>query len=307
MPFDQGSGHPEQSRGVSDSFEFGGEIAWRPLPDQIERSRLKAFIDHHKLGSYDELLRRSTADPAWFWNAVFDDLRIEFYKPYTQVIDTSPGIAWTRWCVDGELNIVHNCLDKWIGTPVEGRIAIRWEGEEGATRTMTYGELFRQVNRAANALRELGVRQGDRVALFMPMCPELIVAFFAVIKVGGIILPLFSGYGADAIATRLRDSEVKVLVAADGFWRRGQVVAMKPTADQAADASPSVERILLVPRLGIDIPWNPARDRRWEELVDRQAGECETERTSAEDPLMIIYTSGTTGRPKGALHTHCGF
>jgi acetyl-CoA synthetase len=291
----------------ADTFEFGGEIAWRPLPGHIERSRLKAFIDRHDLGSYDELLRRSTADPEWFWNAVFDDLRIEFYRPYTQVMDTSRGIAWTRWCVDGHLNIVHNCLDKWIGTPVEGKIAVRWEGEEGATRTMTYGELFRQVNRCANALRELGVHKGDRVALFMPMCPELIVAFFAVIKIGGIILPLFSGYGADAIATRLRDSEVKVLVAADGFWRRGQVVGMKPTADQAADASPSVERILLVPRLGIDIPWNQARDRRWNELVDRQADECETERTSAEDPLMIIYTSGTTGRPKGALHTHCGF
>ena len=292
---------------MSESFEFGGEIAWRPTPDYINNSRLKAFIDKHALGTYDALLRRSTSDLEWFWNAVIDDLDIRFYTPYTRVLDTSRGIPWTTWCVGGSLNIVHNCLDKWIGTSVEHKDALRWEGEEGATRIFTYGELTREVNRCANALRALGVGKGDRVALFMPMCPELIIAFFAVIKIGAIILPLFSGYGTDAVATRLRDAEASVLITADGFWRRGQAVATKPIADAAVAEAPSIRHVIVVSRLGLDIPWNESRDRRWADLVPMQPDTAATERTSAEDPLMIIYTSGTTGRPKGALHTHCGF
>ena len=225
---------------MSPEFEFGGTIAWRPTPEQIERSRLRHFMDRHGLADYAALLERSTTDLDWFWNAVMADLDIQFYEPYERVVDTSAGIPWTRWCVGGRMNIVHNCLDKWIGTPTEHRPALHWEGEEGASRTMTYGELWREVNRAANGLRAIGVTKGDRVALFMPMCPELIVAFFATIKIGAIILPLFSGYGADAVATRLRDADARVLVVADGFWRRGQLVAMKAVADEAVTASPSV-------------------------------------------------------------------
>jgi acetyl-CoA synthetase len=292
---------------MASTFEFGGEIAWRPTEEQIANARVTAFIRTYGCRDYDDLLRRAIAEPEWFWTAVLDDLGIDFYEPYTKVLDTSRGIAWPRWCVGGRLNIVHNCLDKWMGTPTEDRIVLRWEGEEGTTRSLTYGELFRQTNRCANALRELGVGTGDRVALFMPMCPELVAAFFATIKIGGIVLPLFSGYGADAVATRLVDAEVRVLFTADGFWRRGRAVEMKPIADQAADAAPSVEHMVVVSRIGAQVPWHERRDRRWDELVVRQPDEAETERTEAEDALMIIYTSGTTGRPKGALHTHCGF
>ena len=292
---------------ATDHFEFGGEIAWRPTPEQRDRSRLTAFITRHGLDDYDTLLRRSVEDPAWFWSAVLDDLGIEFYEPYRQILDTSAGIAWSRWCIGGRLNTVHNCVDKWIGTPTEHKNALRWEGEEGATRELTYGELFREVNRAANAMRELGVTHGDRVALFMPMCPELVVAFFAAIKLGGVVLPLFSGYGVDAVATRLVDAEATLLVTADGFWRRGQAVAMKPLADQAAAAAPSVRHLLVVSRIGADVPWTSPRDHRWEALVPRQSDVCATVRTDAEDPLMLIYTSGTSGRPKGTVHSHCGF
>lgn len=288
-------------------FEFGGEIAWRPTPEYRDRSRLAAFIARHHLAGLDDLLRRSVDDPRWFWRAVLDDLGIEFYEPYRDILDLSRGIAWPRWCVGGRLNIVHNCLDKWAGTPVAQKAAVRWEGEEGATRVLTYGELTREVNRCANALGELGVQQGDRVALFMPMCPELIVAFFASIKIGAVILPLFSGYGADAVAARLRDAEATLLVTADGVRRRGQIVPMKAVADEALSAAPSVRHVLVVPRLGFDVPLTSGRDRRWPDLIDRQSDACPTVRTEAEDPLMIIYTSGTTGRPKGAVHTHCGF
>jgi acetyl-CoA synthetase len=289
-----------------DHFEFGGAIAWRPTPEQIAHSRLLAFMKKHGLSSLDDLMARSTTDLEWFWRAVIDDLGIEFYQPYSRVIDLSPGIARPSWCVGGRMNIVHNCLEKWIDTPTEHRPAIRWEGEEGATRTLSYGELLREVNRAADGLRALGVKPGDRVALFMPMCPELVAAFFAVIKIGGIVLPLFSGYGADAVTTRLQDAGVTVLITADGFWRRGQAVRMKEVADVAIEAAPSVEHVVVARRLGIDVSMRP-RDLRWSDLLANRDDTCTTERTGADDALMIIYTSGTTGQPKGAVHSHCGF
>lgn len=292
---------------MSGQFEFGGEVVWRPTPELIERSRLTAFMRQHGLKDYAALMQRSTVDIEWFWDAVLKDLGIEFYQPYSKVVDLSRGIAWPRWCVGGRMNVVHNCLDKWMGTPTEARAAVIWEGEEGTARTLTYGQLFRDVNRCTNALRALGVKKGDRVALFMPMCPELIVAFFAVNKLGAIILPLFSGYGADALVTRLRDAGATALVTADGFFRRGRHVDMKATADLAVDVVPAVRHVLVVSRTGADISWRGERDHAWSELVDRQSDVCETEPTDAEDPLMILYTSGTTGTPKGALHTHCGF
>jgi len=269
-------------------------------------------MDRHGVRDFAELLHRSTSDPEWFWPAVLDDLGIEFYRRYSTVLDSSNGPAWPRWCVGGELNIVHNCLDKWMATAVEERVALRWEGEEGDVRHLTYWELWWTVNLCAAGLRRLGVGKGDRVALFMPMCPELVIAFFAVIRVGGVILPLFSGYGADAVATRLNDAGARVLVTADGFWRRGQQVRMKPIADEAVDVSPSVERVIVVPRLGIDVPLRPPRDWTWADVMRPDTTvvvppTSPTERTDAEDPLMLIYTSGTTGRPKGAVHTHCGF
>jgi acetyl-CoA synthetase len=296
---------------AGDQFEFGGDIAWRPSPEQAGGSRLKAFIDRHGLAGYDDLMRRSTTDLDWFWRAVLEDLDIRFYTPPAQIVDLSHGPAWPRWCAGGQMNIVHNCLDKWIGTPTQDRAAVIWEGEEGVTRRLTYAELYRDVNRCAGALRALGVGRGDRVALFMPMCPELIVAFFATIKIGAIVLPLFSGYGADAVATRLVDAEASVVLTADGFWRRGQAVAMKATSDEAVAHAPSVRHVIVVSRLGGQSPaGGPAGSppqHAWEDLLAAQPDDAPTERTGADDALMLIYTSGTTGRPKGAVHTHCGF
>ena len=290
----------------SSTFEFGGQIAWRPSREVIERSRLTSFMRRHDIRDFDALLERSTTDLDWFWRAVFDDLGIEFYEPFTQVVDLSKGPAWARWCVGARLNIVHNCLDKWEGTATDARPAIRWEGEEGTHGALTYAELRAATNRCANALKSLGVVAGDRVAIFLPMGPELAAAFFAVVKIGAVVLPLFSGYGADAVAARLTDAEASVVITADGFWRRGQPVAMKAVADEAVAASPSVRHVILVSRIGTTVVMH-TRDRLWSDVVESQSSVCETERTSAEDPLMLIYTSGTTGRPKGAVHTHCGF
>jgi acetyl-CoA synthetase len=289
------------------SFDFGGEIVWRPSADYIEQSRLIAFMRRHGLPTLEALQQRSIDAPEWFWRAVLDDLGIEFYEPYERVLDDSRGPAWARWCVGGRLNIVHNCLDKWLGTPVEVRDAIRCEDETGTVQTRTYRGLAADVNRCARALRALGIGKGDRVGLFMPMCPELIAAFFAIVKIGGIILPLFSGYGPEAVASRLNDAEASALFVADGFWRRGQQVLMKGTADAALERAPSVRHVIVTPRLGVDVPMTPGRDHTWHSLLSVQPDVYDTERTDAEDPLMVIYTSGTTGRPKGAVHTHCGF
>ncbi|MBI2986651.1 MAG: AMP-binding protein [Deltaproteobacteria bacterium] len=264
-------------------------------------------MDAYGIGGLEELHRRSTEEIEWFWNAVLKELKIEFYEPYERVLDSSRGIAWTRWCCGGKMNVVHNCLDKWRGTPVGGKEAVRWEGENGETRVLTYEELNRSVCRIANALRALGIKKGVSVALFMPMMPESVAALLAVAKVGGIILPLFSGYGAAAVTERLRDSGARFLLTVDGFYRRGQSVLVKPVVDAALVSATSVEHVLVLRQLGTPISWCPGRDRWWHEAVDCQSDDGETERTDAEDPLMIIYTSGTTGSPKGALHTHCGF
>ncbi len=286
----------------------GGEILWRPGEEEAARCRLRRFMDRHGIASLEELQRRSTEQLEWFWGAVLEDLGIEFYEPYSRLLDLSRGKPWARWCVAGKMNIAHNCLDKWMGTPVRDRAALRWEGEEkGQSRIFTYGDLSREVNRFTNALRTLGLKKGDTVGLFMPMVPEVAVALLGTVKMGAIALPLFSGYGAAAVASRLADAEAKVLVTADGFYRRGRKVLMKPIADEAVSQVPSVKHLLVTRRLGEEIPWTRGRDHWWDELVRRQPGHAETERTEAEDPLMIIYTSGTTGRPKGALHTHCGF
>ncbi|MBI2816145.1 MAG: AMP-binding protein [Acidobacteria bacterium] len=297
-------------------------IVWRPTPEQASRSRLAAFMKEHSIASFDELLRRSTEDIEWFWDAVIRDLDIQFFTPYQKIVDTSEGEPWARWCVGGSLNIIHNCLDKRIGTPDEKRAALRWEGEDGSQRTLTYGELHRETGLMAAALRRLGVRKGDVIAVFMPMTPEIAVAMFAASKVGAIALPLFSGYGPEAVASRLVAGGAKVLFTADGFYRRGQTVAVKEIADRSitqAGSSSVVETVIVLKRTGQQVPWTEGRDLWWHELMaesaatawtqtdeERQAVTA-TERTSAEDPMLLIYTSGTTGQPKGAVHTHCGF
>lgn len=292
---------------MSDQFEFGGDIVWRPSPEYIQRAHLTQFMDRHGISDFEELMRRSTEEVAWFTEAVLNYLDIQFYEPYSQVLDLSDGVAWPKWVVDGKMNIIHNCLDKHAGTETENRPALIWEGEEGDSRTLTYGELTRQVNQAANALRSLGLGKGDAIGIYMPMTPEIVVAVLATAKIGGIILPLFSGYGAGAVATRLEDANAKALFTADGFLRRGEPVLMKPVADKAAERVPSVQHMIVLNRADQAVDIASPRDQWWHELVGSQPESAETELTQAEDVLMVIYTSGTTGRPKGAVHTHAGF
>lgn len=291
------------------SFQSPESFAWHPTPEVMERSHLKAFMDQHGIPGFDALMERSTSDVPWFTSAVLDYLQIEFQKPYTRVIDTrSGGIQRPRWCVGGDLNIVHNCVDKWAADPeTRDRFAVIAENEEGAVRKLTYAELAVKVNRCANALRGLGLGKGDAVGLFMPMTPEIVIALLAVAKIGGIILPLFSGYGAGALVTRLADAGAKALFTADGTFRRGSIVDMKAVADEAVHEVESVAHVIVFARCGNPVALQEGRDHWWEEFLGGQSDEAYLEPTAAEDLLMLIYTSGTTGRPKGAVHTHCGF
>ena len=290
------------------TFPFGQEIVWQPNHQWIQESNLQAFMAKHQISSYDELYQKSIHDISWFWDGVIKDMDIQFYKHYSKVVDLSNGIQFPKWCVDGEMNIIHNCLDKWQETDVQNKIALKWEGEEGAVKNYTYKELYKEVNRCANGLRNLGLGKGDAIGLFMPMIPELAIAFLAIIKIGGIILPLFSGYGSKAISKRLADADAKAIFTTDGAYRRGKKVSMKSVVDEVLKDVPTLKLVIVTDRVGLtDIPWKPKRDIWWNDFITGQNTECETEHTSAEDVLMIIHTSGTTGKPKGAVHTHCGF
>src|SRR5436305_402095 len=284
-----------------------GDVSWEPSQDVIARSRLKRFMERHDIGTYRELLDRANADLEWFWDAAIQDIDVAFYRRYDRVVDLSQGKQWAKWWIGGRMNIVQSCLDRHRDREFHDKLAIIWEGEPGEVRRLTYGELDQQVCKLAGALRRLGIRPGDRVGIFMPMCPEVAVAVLAVAKVGAVIIPLFSGYGPDAIATRLNDGEAKLLICADGFYRRGKVVPMKETADKALASCPSVKKVIVHRRVVREIPWNHARDLVWEVLLEDEPDHAPTHELDPEDPLMVIYTSGTTGKPKGTVHVHGGF
>ena len=283
------------------------DICWRPSDDLVGRANVTRFMRLHGISTYEELVRRSQDDVEWFWDAVVRDLDIEFSTPYERVLDTSDGVPWAKWFVGGRMNLAHNCVDRWADRTPEAT-AVLWEGEDGAVRAVSYLELREMADRLANGLRSLGVGERDAVGIFMPMAPEIVAAVLACAKLGAVYLPIFSGYAADAVATRLQDAEAKVLITADGFLRRGQPVPMKEVADQAADASPSVRHVVTWARLGReDLPRHDGRDVSWEELLAGAEPRFDTLELDSEHPLFVAYTSGTTGRPKGSVHVHGGF
>mgnify|MGYP000104496050 CR=1 FL=1 len=260
----------------------------------------------HNIKDYDDLIKKSTDEIAWFWDSVIKDLNIEWYKPYTKVYDDSKGIQWTKWFVDGKINIVHNTLDRWAKSDKKDNIAIIWENENGDTRRLSYEELYKEVNKFANALKKLGAKKGDRVGIYMPMIPEIVIGFLAAMKIGAISIPIFSGFGGHALASRLNISEAKILLTADGSVRRGKQINIKNEADKASDNVKSLEHVIVYKHLGNEISWNESRDIWWDDIIANQPDECKTEKMDSEDYAMIIFSSGTTGQPKGTVHTHGG-
>ncbi|MDA8199747.1 MAG: AMP-binding protein [Thermaerobacter sp.] len=300
---------PEFNRDLNPELEqlFSGRLAWRPDPKMVRQANLTRFLATWELADLDALRRRAAAHPEWFWDAVVKDIGWHFAKPYDEVLDLSQGAHWPRWFTGGTTNLASTCLDRHATGSLRNRLAVIWEGEEGAVAKLTYRELYQEANRLANAMAARGVGPGTVVGLYLPMIPEAVVATYAVAKLGAAYVPLFSGYGAEALATRLQDSGASWLICADGFHRRGRRVDMKSVADQAVAECPGVERVLVVNRTGKPTPMATGRDHWWHELVADADTTPRTEAVDSEHPFMVIYTSGTSGRPKGAVHVHPGF
>ncbi len=285
--------------------EFNLPIAWTPDEGVIARANITAQMCRYGIDSYELFLQRSITDPDWFWRAFFEDIGFHWHTPYQQTLDLSKGKPWAKWFVGGQLNWTYNALDRHVQAGRGDRLALIWEGEEGTTRRYTYRQLLEEVNALTRGLLALGVQPGDRVGLFLPFVPEVAIALLAVSRLGAIALPLFSGFGPEPVQTRLQDAEARWLFVADGFPRRGKIVPMKEVADTALEAVDTIERVIVVQRVGRELSLNPSRELRYTELL--QEGELTPTPFDSDHPCMMIYTSGTTGKPKAAFHVHAGF
>jgi acetyl-CoA synthetase len=285
----------------------GGDFAWTPDAATLAQANLTAFMRALGVARYDDLLARADAEPGWFFAGLLEFLDWRFYRPYERVLDDSRGAPWVRWCTGGTTNVVLNALDRWRGTPTWAKPALVWEGEDGARRDYSYAELCAEVCRCAGALRALGLGRGDVVAIYLPNVPEAMIAMLATTKIGAIAMPLFSGFGADAMAARLQLGEARALVTVDGTSRRGKPVDAKAIVDEAAAQAPALQHVIVCRRAGNPVGWIAGRDHWWHELLAAQPDEAPTEEMAADAPYLLVFTSGTTGRPKGVVHGHTGF
>ncbi len=252
------------------------------------------------------LYEEAKTDRLGFWAKQAKNLH--WHKPFTQVLDWS-NAPFAKWFHDGELNISYNCLDRHVEAGNGDRVAIYFEGEPGDSREITYAELTREVKKAANVLTQMGVKAGDRVAIYLPMIPEAVIAMQAVARIGAVHSVVFGGFSADSLSSRIDDAQAKVVITADGGYRKGKASALKPAVDEAlaGDKCPSVQNVLVVRRTNQDVAWTEGRDIDWNLALAEASDEHEAKPFNAEHPLFILYTSGTTGKPKGILHTSGGY
>ncbi|MDO8519859.1 MAG: AMP-binding protein, partial [Deltaproteobacteria bacterium] len=290
-------------------------IIWKPSKEHLTKSNIARFMRAHSITDYDTLIKKCSGDIEWFWDTALKDLGIQWDKPYTKILEGN--LPFANWFIGGKINIVTNCLDRHQKTDVKNKTAFIWEGDCGAVKKVSYAELFDQVNRLASGMKKLGIGKGDAVGIYMPMIPEMMTAFFATLKLGAVVVPIFSGFGPEPASVRLDDAKAKLLFTADGGLRRGKKIAIKQQADEAVNGAPSVKHVVVAKRLFEDIPWTEGRDIWFEDLLNspplKKGGRGDlrdnvigTESLAAEDRSIIIYTSGTTGKPKGTVHTHAG-
>lgn len=277
------------------------EWVWKPSEQYVESTNVWRFLRKLGFSDREEFLRYSRENLEQFWDAMVKETGIAWFAAYEQVLDQSRGVEWAQWFLGGKLNIAHNCLDRHVSKPNPAMI---WEGENGETRTVSFVDLQKETNRLANALRAIGLQKGDRIALCMPMVPEVVSILYAAFKLGVIAVPIFAGFGTHAIATRLHDSGARVVFTADSIERRGKLLPLKQKVDESIKGS-SVERVVVLRYRGPSVPLS-ARDTPYSDLIAGQPDEFETAPLESEDRALILYTSGTTGKPKGTVHTHAG-
>jgi acetyl-CoA synthetase len=286
------------------------DVVWRPDAAMVEGANLTRFMRALGVASFEALNARATQDPAWFHDALIRFLDYRFDRPYERVLDLAEGQPFAHWCVGGVTNVVSNCIDRRRGTPRYDEQVLVWEGEDGATTNWSFADLDRETCRLAWGLRRLGLGRGDVVGMVLPNLPHAAVAMLAVAKIGAIVLPMFSGFGADAIAQRLNDGHAKAVITVDGSLRRGKPVGAKSVVDEALAHSPGVQQVIVLNHLETRHEWVPGRDHWWHELTagaPQDVAAVPTEPMPADDPFLLMFTSGTSGKPKGVVHSHCGF
>ncbi len=257
----------------------------------------------HSKEQYDEICARAAADPETFWADIARELH--WFEPWTKVLEWDA--PWAKWFVGGKINLSYNCLDRHVATWRKNKAAIIWEGEPGEVRTYTYQQLLSQVCKFANVLKGLGIKSGDRIAIYMGMCPELPVAMLACARIGAVHSVIFGGFSANALVDRITDQEAVAVITQDGSYRRGSEVKLKPAVDEAMDRCPTVKHVVVLKRTGSEVTWTEGRDHWWHELMEKASDVCPAEPLDSEHPLYILYTSGTTGKPKGIVHTTGGY
>ncbi len=275
------------------------EIIWQPSKEQIENSKLTKFIQHCKLKDYDELEKKSFSDPGWLWDNVIKFSDLKFYKPYSKILDESKGIPWTKWCVGGKTNIVLNCIDRHKDKEFFKNTFIFAEREDGKQSSITYEEFDKQISKVGNTLKINGFKKGDVIALYMPQFIETYIAYFAILKIGCVVLPLFSGYGSKAVIERLKIAKAKGIFTVEKTFRKAKEIRMFDQIKDDLNQVISIEKIFLLGKEKGKKIFN------WENFQN-VSDNLKTEETDAEDPAIIHFTSGTTGKPKGCVYTHIG-